>query len=412
MAPAGAEDPVTLPRGGATLPAMAPWSGLVLASALLLPATRLGSDSSPQAATAGDELVDSFVRAGVEERDVLLARILDTRTDADAIAAIKARLQRHERTIGRGSVASKLDKLLIARGELDAVRSEFFEIVEDEARYFTPYRQPEVSAEKEAEYRRTQKEVERLVGSLEELWSGGRPVKLSKKVRAAIEDAQWGIQAWARLDGAAAHPEWIRPWVVGVDSALEELGIPELGLDAQERDRLRRWRAIRILNGTRGEAALEDRKREELSRPDRAALEQVRVTNEYRVMLGRRPLLWNPRLQLAARGHSEYMSRHGILSHYEDKDPDRRLPSQRARLADYRYFQAENCSFGVPSPLEAHRAWTTSPGHHRNIVFASHTEMASSLSGAYWTQKFGRRQIDIEDEVRMDQAAPRKKKGR
>ncbi|MEC7232789.1 MAG: CAP domain-containing protein, partial [Planctomycetota bacterium] len=207
------------------------------------------------------------------------------------------------------------------------------------------------------------------------------------------------VQALGDVDSQAGPPDWIRPWLAGVDPDLEVVGLPELGLDASERSRLRDWRAIRRLNEERGTAALQDRKGEEQSRPDQAALEQVRITNDYRVMLGRRPLLWNPRLQFAARGHSDYMARHGVLSHYEEKDPERRKPSQRARLAGYSHFQAENCSFGLPSPQEAHRAWTTSPGHHRNIVFATHTEMASSLSGAYWTQKFGRRPCDLEEEV-------------
>lgn len=377
---------------------MPSWSGLILAAVLVLPSGAARGDD-PSAAAPADELLDSFVRASPEERDALLEQILDLSTDAEAVAALQARIARHERTLGRGSTPGKLDRLLAARRELDEARDRFFAIVEDEARYFTPYRQPEVSSEKEAEYRRTQKEVERIVGELEELWSGERPVKLSKKVRAALEDVQWGLATLADLDREAAPPEWIRAWVTGLDSGLEAVGMPELGLDGEERSRLRDWRTILRLNEERGTAALQDRKGEKLSRPDRAALEQVRITNEYRLMLGRRPLLWNPKLQFAARGHSEYMARHGILSHFEDKDPERRKPSQRARLAGYRHFQAENCSFGLPSPQEAHRAWTTSPGHHRNIVLASHTEMASSLSGAYWTQKFGRRPLDIGDEA-------------
>ena len=375
---------------------MSSWSGLLLAAVLALPAGAVRGDE-PCAAAPADELQDAFVRAAPEERDALLEQILDLATDAEAIAALQARIARHERTLGRGSTPGKLDRLLAARRELDEARDRFFKIVEDEARYFTPYRQPEVSSEKEAEYRRTQKEVERLVGELEELWRGERPVKLSKKVRAALEDVQWGVETLADLDREAAPPEWIRPWVTGLDPELEAVGMPELGLDAKERSRLRDWRTILRFNEERGTAALEDRKGEKQSRPDRAALDQVRITNEYRLMLGRRPLLWNPRLQLAARGHSDYMARNGILSHFEDKDPERREPSQRARLAGYGHFQAENCSFGLPSPQEAHRAWTTSPGHHRNIVLASHTEMASSLSGAYWTQKFGRRPLDLDD---------------
>ena len=236
---------------------------------------------------AARALVDELVRRssyGVEDRDALLEQILAPRRTRTR-SRPRARLARHQRTIGRGR-RGKLDKLLVARG-FDAAR-DFFAIVEDEERYFTRIASPR--SPRRGEYRRTQKEVERLVGSLEDLWSGARPVKLSRKVRAAIEDVQWGIEACAEIDGAAAHPEWIRPWMLGVDAELAVVGVAEIGLDARERDRLRDWRAIRRVNDLRGESALEDRKGEELSRPDRAALEQVRITNDYRVMLGRRPL--------------------------------------------------------------------------------------------------------------------------
>ena len=139
---------------------MPSWSGLILAAVLVLPSGAARGDETFSAAPA-DELVDSFVRAEPEERDALLEQILDLTTDAEAVAALQARIARHERTLGRGSTPGKLDRLLAARRELDEARDRFFAIVEDEARYFTPYRQPEVSSEKEAEYRRTQKEVER-----------------------------------------------------------------------------------------------------------------------------------------------------------------------------------------------------------------------------------------------------------
>ena len=288
---------------------------------------------------------------------------------------------------------------MVARGL--GPRRRFFEIVEDETP--SPRIASPGSVPREAEYRRTQKEVERLVGILEDLWSGARPVKLSKKVRAAIEDVQWGIEAAPRSTAL---------WLSRTGSDRGRLasmrssrwsGSPRSG-STRGSGTTPGWRSIRSVNEL-GQGAEDQRKAS--GRMYRAGAGAI--TNDYRVMLGRRPLLWNQRLQLAARGHSDHMSRTGILSHYEEDDPERRLPSQRARLAGYRHFQAENCSFGLPAPLEAHRAWTTSPGHHRNIVFASHTEMASSRSRAYWTQKFGRRPLDIEDELSTVQPAPGKK---
>ena len=40
-------------------------------------------------------------------------------------------------------------------------------------------------------------------------------------------------------------------------------------------------------------------------------------------------------------------------------------------------------------PSGSTRDGSTLPGHHRNLLFERHTEMASGLSGRFWTQNFG-----------------------
>lgn len=393
-----ADDSVTGGVRVSTLPTMALLPGLLLGLGPLVLAGPVPAEGTASTIVRPVDLIEDFVSSGPDERDWLLEQLTEAAPEDQLIAAIQQRLDRHERTIGRGGAHSKLEKLAVAREKLDALRKDFFDIVEDQERYFTPYKRPQVTAEREAEYRRTQKEVERIVRELETVWDKTRAVKLNKKVRASIEDVQWTLLKLEEARRGAETPEWIRPWMTGIDHELEVVGLAEFGVNAKERERFARWRKVRALNQQRGQAALKDRKGDKQARPDRAALDQVLVTNDYRVLLGRRPLLWNPKLQFAARGHSDYMARNGVLSHYEEKDPERREPNQRARLAGYDHFQAENCSFGLPAPEAAHKAWTTSPGHHRNIVFASHTEMAAGLSGAYWTQKFGRRQVDLDAE--------------
>ena len=50
---------------------------------------------------------------------------------------------------------------------------------------------------------------------------------------------------------------------------------------------------------------------------------------------------------------------------------------------------SENCHMGSGDPLGAHNGWRRSSGHHRNLLMPGHREMASGLSGYYWTQNFG-----------------------
>ena len=112
--------------------------------------------------------------------------------------------------------------------------------------------------------------------------------------------------------------------------------------------------------------------------------------DEYRAMMGRRTLAWNPQVQAAASMHSEYMADTGDFGHFERGDPKRRTPGDRMNLCGYSSGGGENCYAGSASPRSAHDGWLHSSGHHRNILAPGHREMASGVVGNYWTQNFGR----------------------
>ena len=98
--------------------------------------------------------------------------------------------------------------------------------------------------------------------------------------------------------------------------------------------------------------------------------------------------LLNKGIQAAARDHSDYMSRTGDFGHFEP-DPERKTPGDRMRRRGYFWGASENCHMGGGDPMGAHIGWLHSSGHHRNILMEGHREMASGLSGPYWTQNFG-----------------------
>jgi uncharacterized protein YkwD len=123
--------------------------------------------------------------------------------------------------------------------------------------------------------------------------------------------------------------------------------------------------------------------------PSVAEQEQVRITNRYRRLMGRRAVAWNPRIQVAAQGHSEYMANTGDFGHFEQGDPTRRSPFDRMKLAGYPRGVSENCAMVGGDPQAAHDGWLHSSGHHRNILMAAHREMASANASNYWTQNFG-----------------------
>ena len=105
--------------------------------------------------------------------------------------------------------------------------------------------------------------------------------------------------------------------------------------------------------------------------------------------MGRRALAWNPRLQAAAKGHSNWMSETGKFSHFNDEDPTRTTPGDRMGLEGYNAGISENLHQGGAGPEGAHYGWTQSSGHHRNLLMPGHREMASAVAGAYWTQNYG-----------------------
>jgi uncharacterized protein YkwD len=120
----------------------------------------------------------------------------------------------------------------------------------------------------------------------------------------------------------------------------------------------------------------------------RNEFEQVRITNQYRMMMGRRALALNELILEAARSHSEWMTRTGVFSHFEDTE-ERRTPMDRMAQAGYDKGAGENIHAGAGSPMGAHNGWYHSSGHHRNILAPSHTEMATGVVGPYWTQNYG-----------------------
>ncbi len=265
-----------------------------------------------------------------------------------------------------------LSKLRKLRAELDAARKHALELIFDRVKYFYPYR------DRMKEYTPVQEEVDRRVAAVREIWDDPLSVSVREtpSVRTllrALEEANRALEALG-----ADHSEADRA-VDGLTMYLgKTLTVRTFFLDREEMAFLEYNRRILEWNRTvKSEATDPERK-------------QVRVTNEYRMMMGRRALALDDRLVKTARGHSEEMSREGYFSHFSPH-PDHRTPDQRARLNGYTGRPvSENIHRGSGSPTGAHLAWLHSSAHHRNILQTFWTEMGAGQAGKYWTQNFGR----------------------
>ncbi len=128
----------------------------------------------------------------------------------------------------------------------------------------------------------------------------------------------------------------------------------------------------------------------------------VEETNKYRRMGARcgnqyfppvEPVVWNENLAAAARLHSNDMKENDFFEHTGTGGST--LVS-RVEQVSYRYRTiGENIAMGeTQTEVTVVEGWINSPGHCRNIMNGSFTEMGVARSGFYWTKVFGRPRPD------------------
>lgn len=116
-------------------------------------------------------------------------------------------------------------------------------------------------------------------------------------------------------------------------------------------------------------------------------VEAIRDLNELRMLLGLGPVIIDPRLQDAARGHSQDMATLRFFSH-DSPVAGKTTPWDRAKLVGTE-ASAENIFSGSPDHRAANEAWFLSPGHHVNM-FGNHRRVGMGRCRGNWTQLFGR----------------------
>ncbi len=309
--------------------------------------------------------------------------------------ALQGRWERAHEKLLAAKLEKKFTKLLKQRARLDQARQHALELIEDEERYFYPYLQPEVSADKAAQYSKVQAEVSQRVAALQKIWNKSAQVKPSSSVRAMLREIDWLRARQEHVRRPFAFRDGTPDWLVWLAPDVKAFDLKTLALSRKEAQRMRHDREIAAYNERLwAQTKLPKRVQTEEEQiqsdqfPTEAEREQVRVTNDYRAMMGRRALSWDARLQAATHHHSEYQSRTGEFGHYQ-KDEATRTPFQRMRLAGYTKGVSENCSKGHTDPFGALMGWTRSSGHHRNLIMKGHRQMASAIAGDIWTQNFG-----------------------
>jgi uncharacterized protein YkwD len=104
------------------------------------------------------------------------------------------------------------------------------------------------------------------------------------------------------------------------------------------------------------------------------------------------PLTINELLNVAAQGHAEDMARRDYFDH---DTPEGVTATDRMRQAGYQgSVTGENIAYGQRDAESVVRGWMNSPGHCRNIMSSSYTEIGIGAfrdggGRIYWVQNFG-----------------------
>ncbi|MDJ0521222.1 MAG: FHA domain-containing protein [Planctomycetota bacterium] len=342
------------------------------------------------------ELLD---RAGYDRR-LTQERIAFLRQDAGRVLA----------KLAKDAAFKKLQKLKDLRKELDTRRAYALRAIFNTTHYPYPY------SKGSQNYQAVQKEIDRRTARVQEIWDDPIKVRIKRDGPLAKQMDAWDLII-AELQAKKVDTEdleaRIRPYALYVTG--DPIGIRDFYKSAGEREwqAYNRW-VMESYNPARTEYARESERK------------QVRVTNEYRMMIGYtavvtpgsapyasitkdnviqildqgrvdklsplRALRIDNRLVEAARLHSEDMSMRGYFAHQAPPNPATGKgstgPADRMMALGYRGFgYSENIAMSA-SPTKAHFMWIHSSGHHRNIL-SGWTDLGSGVGGRNFTQNFG-----------------------
>ncbi|MCH7726164.1 MAG: CAP domain-containing protein [Planctomycetes bacterium] len=118
----------------------------------------------------------------------------------------------------------------------------------------------------------------------------------------------------------------------------------------------------------------------------RAEADGIRYLNEMRIVMGLKPTLIDPKLCMAARGHSKDMQTLDFFDH-ESPVEGKTTFLDRARLAGTK-ANSENIYWGSPNERTAIDVWFSSPPHHRNMFDSDWTHQGIGRWEDHWTQMF------------------------
>jgi uncharacterized protein YkwD len=182
-----------------------------------------------------------------------------------------------------------------------------------------------------------------------------------------------------KVTEAAARLSEIEQRLGAIGEKTEDIS-GKLSTLAQDMDRIAKWE---LMPGD--DAAIMQKNymvKDQLSAEE---YKLVVMTNEYRVMMGRKAVEINVKLCKAARGHSTDMKEKGFFSH-DSPVPGKQTYQMRA-AKEGTFAGSENIARTGPRAEDAFWGWFTSDGHHKNMM-APWKQIGVGNNGEMWTENF------------------------
>ena len=333
------------------------------------------------------------------------------RSEAKHLVAVREEAGKLVELVAKDPAFKALEKLRARRDELDRRRAHALLAIFNETHWPYPHNDPATARA----YDLVTEEVMRRWRAVQEVWNETLKVPAPKGEaleKAVARHAAIVAELMAKGLDTATLTAAMDPYALYVGAGV--LTIRSFYRTTDERDLLayNRW-VMEVYNPSRLAVATD------------AEREQIRITNDYRTMMGwafrvqpgpdayasiepktldailgkavetaRQPLRAvriDDRLVASARAHSRDMATRGYFAHEAPANPATGEPAtspfDRMQKAGYMGAGMSENIAGAGGPMDAHLMWLRSSGHHRNIV-SDWADMGVGFAGP-WTQNFG-----------------------
>lgn len=333
------------------------------------------------------------------------------RTEARHLADLKAEAIELVKKASEDPALEKLHSLRARREELDRRRAHALLAIFNEKHWPYPHSAPSM----QVSYGIVTGECEKRWKAVEEIWaepSKGAPGNTATLEKLVARHAEIVKELAEKEIDVEAMATAMEPYAIYVGAPA--MNVRTFFTTKEEKDILAYSRFVMEVYNPEHTSGLSE-----------TEIEQIRITNEYRMMMGflfvvepgpaayeaidaanvvtildqaketlRRPLKAvriDERLWKAARAHSDDMSKRGFFAHEAPANPAtgeaETTPPDRMRKAGYMGNCGENIATSS-SPMGSHLMWLHSSGHHRNIL-TTWEDMGMGFGGARATQDFG-----------------------